>query len=245
MKFNGDRYSQPKRLIKGYSDCSSIIQKAGANMGLWKSTDTVTTKGIRDGDRRFYQISFRNLQRGDILWWQKPNINRYEGHVGIYLGGGKVLEAIYRGTGVYKKSRLGWQRVYRLKALETADSQIINDKVKREVITLEMIGKGIVNTAKLNVRDVDGTQGRILGQLSKGDKIDILGKTTNNWYQIKFNGTTAYVSGNYIDIVNEASDWAKNSVDKLVKLGITDGTRLKESITREETIVMIERALNL
>ena len=244
MVYKGDRYSQPYRLKKGYSDCSSIIQKGGASMGLWGFNDTVTTRGIRDGDKRFYQISFKDLQRGDILWWQKPNIKRYEGHVGVYLGDGKVLEAIYAGVLIKDIKRLAWQRVYRVKALETVDTVKVQDKVKKGVI-LAANKKGKVNTNVLNVRDVDGTQGDIIDKVKLGDILDITGETTNGWYQIVLRGRKGYVSGKYVDIVNVASDWAKDSVDKLVKAGVSDGSRLQEPITREEVLVMIDRALKL
>ena len=44
---------------------------------------------------------------------------------------------------------------------------------------------------------------------------------------------------------NSPSEWAKESVERLVKAGVSDGLRLKEPITREEVLVMIDRALKL
>lgn len=40
-----------------------------------------------------------------------------------------------------------------------------------------------------------------------------------------------------------ASSWAKTSVEKLKKSGVTDGTRPQGFITREEAIVMLDRAI--
>lgn len=121
MKYEGDLYSQAKRMDKGYSDCSSIPYKALRDTGLLdlsQTQRTISTKFMRDGDPRMYKISMKDIKRGDLLWWQKPNINYYYGHTGIYLGDGKVLEAIKPRAKVTSIKRLGWQRVYRIKALE-------------------------------------------------------------------------------------------------------------------------------
>lgn len=130
MVYEGDLYSQTKRMQKGYSDCSSIPYKALRDTGMLdtsQTTRTISTKFMRDGDPRMYQIPMSKLERGDLVWWQKPGINYYYGHTGIYLGDGKVLEAIKPRAKVTSIKRLGWQRAYRIKALE------VNDKVTAPV----------------------------------------------------------------------------------------------------------------
>ena len=97
MRYKGNKCSISKRMVRGYSDCSSLIYKGLNDAGLLdtsKTTRTVSTKFMRDGDPRFERISMNDIQRGDILWWQKPNTSTYSGHVAIYLGNGRVLEAI-------------------------------------------------------------------------------------------------------------------------------------------------------
>lgn len=121
MVYEGDLYSQAKRMVKGYSDCSSIPYKALRDTGMLDTSQTqrtISTKFMRDGDPRMYQIPMSKLERGDLVWWQKPGINYYYGHTGIYLGDGKVLEAIKPRAKVTSIKRLGWQRAYRIKALE-------------------------------------------------------------------------------------------------------------------------------
>ena len=123
MVYEGDLYSQKNRMVKGYSDCSSIPYKALRDTGMLDTSQTqrtISTKFMRDGDPRMYQISMAKLERGDLLWWQKPGINYYYGHTGIYLGDGKVLEAIKPRAKVTSIKRLGWQRVYRIKSLESS-----------------------------------------------------------------------------------------------------------------------------
>lgn len=123
MVYEGDLYSQKKRLDKGYSDCSSIPYKALRDTGMLDTSQTqrtISTKFMRDGDPRMYQIPMAKLERGDLLWWQKPGINYYYGHTGIYLGNGKVLEAIKPRAKVTSIKRLPWQRAYRIKSLESS-----------------------------------------------------------------------------------------------------------------------------
>lgn len=135
MVYEGDLYSQKKRLDKGYSDCSSIPYKALRDTGMLDTSQTqrtISTKFMRDGDPRMYQIPMSKLERGDLLWWQKPNINYYYGHTGIYLGNGKVLEAIKPRAKVTSIKRLPWQRAYRIKSLETSGKVTPTAKPKVE-----------------------------------------------------------------------------------------------------------------
>lgn len=123
MVYEGDLYSQKRRMDKGYSDCSSIPYKALRDTGMLDESQTkrtISTKFMRDGDPRMYQIPMSKLERGDLLWWQKPGINYYYGHTGIYLGNGKVLEAIKPRAKVTSIKRLPWQRAYRIKFLESS-----------------------------------------------------------------------------------------------------------------------------
>lgn len=123
MVYEGDLYSQKRRMDKGYSDCSSIPYKALRDTGMLDTSQTqrtISTKFMRDGDPRMYQIPMSKLERGDLVWWQKPGINYYYGHTGIYLGNGKVLEAIKPRAKVTSIKRLPWQRAYRIKSLESS-----------------------------------------------------------------------------------------------------------------------------
>lgn len=196
MKFNGDKYSQPKRLVQGYSDCSSIIQKALTNLG-WNTRPAVAVTTHRmgiEGDARFRQIPMKDLERGDIVWWHKYVNGKYSGHVGVYLGDYKVLEAIYQGVGIHPKSRLAWQRAYRVIALESPANTIIKSTPFK--------GKGIVKANVLNVRNGNSTNYNVVGKLEKGQEIQLIGKA-DNWLEINYKGQKAYVSGAYVELVND------------------------------------------
>ena len=57
----------------------------------------------------------------------------------------------------------------------------------------------VVNVqSTLNVRSGAGSNHNIIGHLSNGDKVDIIGES-GSWYKIKFNGSVGYVSKDYIN----------------------------------------------
>lgn len=187
MKYLGDSYSQPKRLQKGYSDCSSLIQKAGATMGWWSRNQTVSTIRIRNGDARFRQIPISEAQRGDILWYQRPGTTdaNYFGHVAILINDTQVIEAILPKVAITSRNRIKYQRAYRIKALEETEIKVENKQLK---------GK---TTANLNVRSLNSTKGSILKTLKKGTVIDIVGVAENGWYKLKEGG---FVSPVYVSV---------------------------------------------
>ena len=187
MKYLGDNYSQPKRLQKGYSDCSSLIQKAGATLGWWGRSQTVSTIRIRNGDSRFRQIPLTEAERGDILWYQRPGTTdaNYFGHVAILINNTQVIEAIKPKVAITSRNRIKYQRAYRIKALEETEIKIENKELK---------GK---TTANLNVRSLNSTKGSILKTFKKGASVDIVGVAENGWYKIKGGG---FVSPVYVSI---------------------------------------------
>lgn len=180
MVYEGDLYSQKNRMEKGYSDCSSIPYKALRDTGMLDTSQTqrtISTKFMRDGDPRMYQIPMAKLERGDLLWWQKPGIDYYYGHTGIYLGNGKVLEAIKPRAKVTSIKRLPWQRAYRIKALEGVSKVsaptkpkatprndayipvIVRGKAVKSAILIDNVSYITVNGKNVSIRDFFETLG--------------------------------------------------------------------------------------
>lgn len=179
MVYEGDLYSQKRRMDKGYSDCSSIPYKALRDTGMLDTSQTqrtISTKFMRDGDPRMYQIPMAKLERGDLLWWQKPGINYYYGHTGIYLGNGKVLEAIKPRAKVTSIKRLPWQRAYRIKSLESSGKVtplkpkvepkvgpyvpiIVRGKTVKAAILIDNVSYITVKGVNVSVRDFFETLG--------------------------------------------------------------------------------------
>lgn len=61
---------------------------------------------------------------------------------------------------------------------------------------------GTVTASALNVRSAAGTSNRIIGSLSRGTQVEILGNTEvggKTWYKIDYNGSNGYIAGWYVD----------------------------------------------
>jgi cell wall-associated NlpC family hydrolase len=93
----GKGYSQAARLGPNSFDCSGLVKTAWANAG--RSVPN-TTSGYPGGLRR---VDLNSIQPGDILW--------RSGHVGIYVGGGQVVNAENPRSGVQIRS-LDWYQRY-------------------------------------------------------------------------------------------------------------------------------------
>ena len=56
-------------------------------------------------------------------------------------------------------------------------------------------------TQSVNVRDLPGTEGQIIGQLMSNQEVEITGQCNESgWYRLVYNGQIAYVSNRYVSI---------------------------------------------
>lgn len=73
---------------------------------------------------------------------------------------------------------------------------------------------GYVTASKLRVRDEASTDGEILGRISRGSEVEILGEYSNGWYLISYDDSTGCVSGDYITFdEDEVASYTGASVD--------------------------------
>lgn len=79
----GFSYSQANRMGRRSADCSSLVGRAMKMAGITNNAQ-LTTRSILN-DSRFTKISKSSAKKGDILW--------EKGHMGIYMGGNRTLEA--------------------------------------------------------------------------------------------------------------------------------------------------------
>ncbi len=94
----------------------------------------------------------------------------------------------------------------------------------------------VIKTNSLNVRKGPSTSFDIIGKLSGGDEVKIVGKS-NNWYKIEYRGAYGYVSGAYIELYTNKPDqddktnftdvsqdyWAYSQIKSFVEKGYIDG----------------------
>ena len=100
----GYPYSQPLRNSGTHFDCSSLAYYSWNSAGISVMTDGSNTaaseaKWCSDND---CTVKEENLKPGDIIFYSYSNNGRYKNisHVGIYVGDGKMVEAVDEATGV-------------------------------------------------------------------------------------------------------------------------------------------------
>lgn len=97
----GYGYSQKNRMSESYFDCSSLCYRAYASAGVYDSNKwAFTTSAIHANPSAYglVKVPISQIERGDILW--------KSGHAGLYIGGGKTIEAMDPKRGVrYGRSK--------------------------------------------------------------------------------------------------------------------------------------------
>lgn len=150
--------------------------------------------------------------------------------------------------------------------LATGIANGIEEYLKSNVIIEESqitaTGK-VVNADSLNVRKGPSISFDIIGKLSGGDKVKVIGES-NGWYKIEYNGTYGYVSASYIELDSTEPDqdnkinftdvsqdyWAYSQIQDFVKKGYIEGYgdntfRPKEPIKRNEFVKIFNKVFGL
>ena len=150
--------------------------------------------------------------------------------------------------------------------LATGIANGIEEYLKSNVIIEEsqITANGkVVNADSLNVRKGPSISFDIIGKLSGGDKVKVIGES-NGWYKIEYNGKYGYVSGSYIELDSTEPDqdnkinftdvsqdyWAYSQIQDFVKKGYIEGYgdntfRPKEPIKRNEFVKIFNKVFGL
>lgn len=70
-----------------------------------------------------------------------------------------------------------------------------------------------ITTGDVNVRESYSTSSRVLGKLAKGTEITRTGIGSNGWSRINYNGTTAYISSQYVTTTKPAEEEKSNNAN--------------------------------
>lgn len=88
-------------------------------------------------------------------------------------------------------------------SLEETSEEASEEVSEEPAFTVEAYDAVLVVKKAVNVRMGPSTDYDKIGGLNKGDQVQVTGIADTGWYQIQYNGTTAYVSANYL--MDEAS----------------------------------------
>ena len=101
-------------------------------------------------------------------------------------------------------SEAGSEEASTEEASEEASEEEASEEVSEEpAFTVEAYDAVLIVKKAVNVRIGPSTDYEKIGGLNKGDQIQVTGIADTGWYQIQYNGTTAYVSASYL--MDEAS----------------------------------------
>jgi len=98
----GYPYSQPLRNSGKAFDCSSLAYYAWKSAGVDISFGGGTTAAAEAQGLKNKSVKEENLQPGDLIFYNYTTNGRYKNisHVGIYVGNGKMVEAVDEAHGV-------------------------------------------------------------------------------------------------------------------------------------------------
>ena len=100
----GYPYSQPLRNSGTHFDCSSLAYYSWNSAGISIMTGGSNTAAAEAqwGSNNKCTVKEKNLKPGDLIFYSYSNNGRYKNisHVGIYVGDGKMVEAVDEATGV-------------------------------------------------------------------------------------------------------------------------------------------------
>ena len=98
----GYPYSQPLRNSGKAFDCSSLAYYAWKSAGVDISFGGGTTAAAEAEGLKDKTVKEENLQPGDLIFYSYTTNGRYKNisHVGIYVGNGKMIEAVDEAHGV-------------------------------------------------------------------------------------------------------------------------------------------------
>ena len=109
-KAKGCRYSQPKRMRKGYYDCSSLIWRCYKPYGIHfgsRSYAPVAASEAKYMKRHKKVVSYKRVKAqkllpGDVIFYSYTRNGRYRNisHVALYIGNGRIIHAANRRVGV-------------------------------------------------------------------------------------------------------------------------------------------------
>ena len=180
---------------EGCVDCSGAFAYAYNRLGgsMYHGSNTVWRKHTTEKGK----VGGIQLLPGMAVFkWKKDGAPDSQGnyyHVGLYIGGGQVIEAQSASTGVVMSALAGWPYAARLKDtvydLKEGDEPVIESECTATVITV---------SGKLNLR-ATAPDGRILTRIPQNAAVGVLRwDAVPGWALVLYDGTQGYVSQEFL-----------------------------------------------
>ena len=180
------------------TDCSGLFYWAFKELGgyMYHGSNTMWNKYcVNKGDlNKGKRTDGQELKPGTAVFVLKNKTDR--SHVGLYIGGGKVIEAAGQTSGVTISdiSNSKWAEWGELKGV------IFDVGVSFVPAEPEPVISGptaIVNATRVALRTGPSTNDSIILRVDKGKKVELLNNP--EWTQVKYEGKTGYMMTKFLD----------------------------------------------
>ena len=122
--------------------------------------------------------------------------------------------------------------------------KIMNGQDKQDYTISPLVNKQgrIYVNGNLNVRAFPNADSTIIAKLQNNDLVDVIGKVSNGWYQIKMWETIGYINGNYVKI-EDKPHWAAGTLNELVWAGFIQNpeiwSKYEEKVTKAQVVALL------
>ena len=178
------------------TDCSGLFTWAFAQLGgymyhgsntMWNKYCTaqgvLTTSGRTDG---------KELKPGTAVFTGNAS---NKGHVGLYIGNNKVIEASGTIAGVISTTITGgkWKYWGELKGVDYDNASAPAED--EEPVSTQ---SALVNAARVALREAPSTNASIIVRVNQGERVQVLDDTA--WTKVTYQGKTGYMMTKFLTI---------------------------------------------
>lgn len=225
----GCRYSQAKRMSKGYYDCGSLVWRAYSNSGLYIGGKTnwapTAASGASILNKTYKVVSYsgvssKELLPGDLIYTSGYSNGRYRNitHALIYVGNGKTVEAANSRVGVVKRS----YSTKNIVLIARPTVKVSNSLQEPMLTSVEAKSSSTSNTAiQISWNKVSNASGYYLYRKTVGGSYKKIASIKNK-NTLTYTDKTAY-AGDYIYTVKAYSGSKTGAYNTL---GMTAATKL-------------------
>ena len=178
------------------TDCSGLFYWAFKELGgyMYHGSNTMWNKycssqgKLSNGKR----TDGKELKPGTAVFVLKNSTDR--SHVGLFIGGDKVIEASGTKVGVVisKITDKKWSEWGELKGLiYDGNAEQASSSSSSEI----SIGSAVVNAEKVALRSAPSTSASILVRVDKGNRVQLLDK---DWARVSYQGKTGYMMRKFL-----------------------------------------------
>lgn len=225
----GCRYSQSRRMSKGYYDCSSLVWRSYASAGVYiggktdwaptaASSGSILNKAYKVVS--YSSVSSSKLLPGDLIFTSSSRNGRYRNitHTAIYVGNGKIVEAANSRVGVVKRN----YSTSKIVLIARPTVNVSKTLQQPQMNTTKVTSTAVTNTSiKVTWNKVRGASGYYVYRKVDGGSYKKIATVKGN-SEVAYTDKTAY-AGKYIYTVRAYSG---SKVSPYNAKGMTASTRI-------------------